>query len=130
MVNLASRMEWLTKKYHQGLLISESLYQKVRDRLPCRLIDSVAVKGKKTGVKIFTVKKTLSDKENKAWVFHNQGMVLYYKRQFQQAIGMYKQVLDILPEDHVSARMIERCQAYAQTPPPKDWDGVEVMTEK
>jgi adenylate cyclase len=130
MVNLASRMEGLTKKYHQGLLISESLYQKVRDRLPCRLIDSVAVKGKKTGVKIFTVKKTLSDKENKAWVFHNQGMVLYYKRQFQQAIGMYKQVLDILPEDHVSARMIERCQAYAKTPPPKDWDGVEVMTEK
>ncbi|MCK5007086.1 MAG: HAMP domain-containing protein, partial [Spirochaetales bacterium] len=57
MVNLASRMEGLTKKYHQPLLISESLHQKVKDEVDCRLIDTVAVKGKTKGVRIYTVKK-------------------------------------------------------------------------
>jgi adenylate cyclase len=130
MVNLASRMEGLTKKYHQGLLISESLYKKVKDRLPSRLIDSVAVKGKKQGVKIYTVKKTVSEKERKAWDFHDQGMERYYRRDFQEAIGLYDKVLEVFPEDYVSAMMVERCRKYIATPPPAGWDGTEIMTEK
>ena len=130
MVNLASRMEGLTKKYHQSLLISESLYKKVQDRLPCRLIDSVAVKGKQKGVKIYAAKKALSEEEKRAWGSHEKGMDLYYGRQFQQAIGMYSQVLHIFPDDHAAAVMIERCRRYAKSPPPPDWEGVEIMTEK
>ena len=49
MVNLASRLEGLTKQYHQRLIISETLHEKVKDAVPCRLLDSVAVKGKERG---------------------------------------------------------------------------------
>ena len=56
-VNLASRLEGLTKHYHQPLIFSESLLSKVKDVMPWRFLDTVAVKGKKTGVKIFTAKK-------------------------------------------------------------------------
>ena len=59
MVNLASRLSGLTKTYRQRLIISESLYGKVNDDLHCRLLDSVAVKGRKKGIKIYTVKKEL-----------------------------------------------------------------------
>ena len=45
-VNLASRLEGQTKTYLQPILISESAWMKVRDHLPCRSIDKVAVKGK------------------------------------------------------------------------------------
>jgi class 3 adenylate cyclase len=130
MVNLASRMEGLTKKYHQQLLISESLYLKIKDKLPCRLIDSVAVKGKTKGVKIFTAKKSLTEEENRAWVFHNQAMNHYYKREFREAIGLYQQVIEILPDDHAAEVMADRCRAYLKSAPPKDWDGTEIMTEK
>ncbi len=57
-VNLASRLEGLTKQYHQGLIISESLYEEVKGSVPCRLLDSVAVKGKTKGVKIYSAKRS------------------------------------------------------------------------
>jgi class 3 adenylate cyclase/HAMP domain-containing protein len=130
MVNLASRMEGLTKKYHQPLLISESLYQKVKDEVACRLIDSVAVKGKTRGVKIYTAKKRLSEAENKAWRLHNMGMERYYQRDFEEAIRHFGQVQTMVPDDYAAEMMIERCRRYQATPPPEKWDGVEIMTEK
>lgn len=130
MVNLASRMEGLTKKYHQPLLISESLHQKVKDEVDCRLIDTVAVKGKTKGVRIYTVKKRLSEEENKAWTLHNTAMESYYRRDFDEAIGNFQNVQKIFPDDYASQLIIDRCRQFKVTPPPENWDGVEIMTEK
>ena len=130
MVNLASRMEGLTKKYHQPLLISESLHQKVKDEVDCRLIDTVAVKGKTKGVKIYTVKKRLSEEENKAWTLHNTAMESYYQQDFDKAISYFQNVQKIFPDDYASQTMIDRCRQFKVSPPPENWDGVEIMTEK
>ena len=130
MVNLASRMEGLTKKYHQPLLISESLHQKVKDEVDCRLIDTVAVKGKTEGVRIYTVKKRLSEEENKAWTLHNTAMESYYQQDFDEAIGYFQNVQKIFPDDYASQLMIDRCRQFKTNPPPENWDGVEIMTEK
>ncbi len=56
-VNLGSRLEGLTKVYHQPMLISDTLRDPVKDRVPTRLIDTVAVKGKTKGVGIYTARK-------------------------------------------------------------------------
>jgi len=130
MVNLASRLEGLTKKYHQPLLISESLQLKVKDRLPNRLIDTVAVKGKTVGVKIYTAKKSLSEAEAEAWALHNQGMELYYRRDFRGAVERFQKVQRALPKDYAAELMMDRCLDYLKTPPPEDWNGVAVMDEK
>jgi class 3 adenylate cyclase/HAMP domain-containing protein len=130
MVNLASRMEGLTKIYRQRLLISESLFQKVKDRLPCRLIDTVAVKGKTRGVKIFTAWKRLTEPESQAWNAHNTGMSHYYRREFQEAARRFQHAKELLPEDYAAGLMLDRCREYQRTPPPAGWDGVEIMTEK
>lgn len=130
MVNLASRMEGLTKKYHQPLLISESLHQKVKEEVVCRLIDTVAVKGKTKGVKIYTAKKRLSEVENRAWSLHNTAMDSYYRRDFDEAIGYFQEVQKIFPDDYPSQLMIDRCRQFKVSPPPENWDGVEIMTEK
>jgi adenylate cyclase len=130
MVNLGSRLEGLTKKYKQPLLISESLYQKVHDQVPCRLIDTVAVKGRAKGIKIYSTKKTLNEQENKVWTLHNTGMEHYYKREFDQAIRYFQDVRKIVPDDYASELMIDRCRQFKATPPPADWNGVEIMKEK
>jgi len=130
MVNLASRMEGLTKKYKQPLLISESLHQKVHEKVPCRLIDTVAVKGRATGVKIYSAKKELSEQENKAWTLHNTAMDHYYDRSFDQAIRYFQDVQKIFPDDFASQLMIDRCRQFKATPPPAQWNGVEIMKEK
>jgi class 3 adenylate cyclase len=133
MVNLASRMEGLTKTYHAEILISETIYAELKKQgspLPVRLLDTVAVKGKTQGVKIYTVKRALSPVEEQAWAIHQAGMELYYHRSFAAAAGKFREVLNLIPTDFNAANLMERCQAYAQTPPPADWDGVEVMHTK
>jgi len=134
-VNLASRMEGLTKTYHSDLLISESLFDELRQKAPnaglhYRLLDTVAVKGKTKGVRIFTVKKTLTPAEQKSWSIHNQGMKLYYGRSFSEAAAKFKEVLTYLNDDFNADNLYKRCTEYASSPPPADWNGVEVMKTK
>ncbi len=132
MVNLASRLEGLTKKYHEPMLVSESVqsHRSVKDKVPCRLIDSVAVKGKKQGVKIFAPKDKLSDAEQKGWGIHHAAMDAYYKRRFDRASVLFKEVQQYLPGDYASQVLAERCERYQVEPPPADWGGVEIMQEK
>ena len=134
-VNLASRMEGLTKAYKSDILVSESLIEELRRTSPnaglhYRLLDTVAVKGKTKGVKIFTVKKTLSAEEQKAWPTHNQGMKLYYGRSFREAAEKFRESLSFLPGDFNADNLYKRCIEYTASPPPSGWDGVEVMKTK
>jgi hypothetical protein len=144
MVNLASRMEGLTKTYHSEILISETLHDilvksnkpdeigKPRESPPLfyRLLDTVAVKGKTKGIKIYTAKKALGGTEVKAWNYHNHGMELYYRRDFASAAKYFAAVLNLLPGDFNAENLFKRCKTYALSPPPPDWDGVEVMHTK
>ncbi len=130
MVNLASRLEGQTKMYHQPIIISESLHMKVKDTLPCRLLDCIAVKGKSQGQRIFAVKKKLDDAESQAWELHNAAMEAYYARDFSKALGLLDNVQIIMPDDYVSGLIIQRCHAYLKNPPPPDWNGVEKKTSK
>lgn len=131
MVNLASRLEGLTKPYRQPLVFSEFLYEKVRGEFPCRLLDTVAVKGKTKGVRIYTARRAISELEAKAWAVHDEAMAMYGARRFREASIMFRSVTDELgPDDYASTMMSERCDRYAADPPPADWDGVEVLHEK
>ena len=130
MVNLASRLEGLTKYYKESLIISESLYSKVKDDVPCRLLDTVAVKGKKTGTRIYTAKQDLTAAEEKIWKVHNRAMELYYDRNFKEAGVLLEKVLAAAPSDNAAALILERCRRYAETPPGKEWNGVHVMESK
>ena len=57
-------------------------------------------------------------------------MESYYERQFDEAIQYFQGVQKVFPEDYPSQLMIERCREFKVTPPPKDWNGVEIMKEK
>ncbi|MDR1108363.1 MAG: HAMP domain-containing protein [Spirochaetaceae bacterium] len=130
MVNLASRMEGLTKPYRQDTLISETIYGEIQGRLPTRLLDTVAVKGKTRGVKIYTVKRSLAGSEERAWAVHNEGMEAYYRRSFGEAAAKFQEVLSLLPDDFIARVLLGRCKNYTLAPPPEGWDGVEVMKTK
>ena len=53
-VNLASRLESLTKEHKTGLLLSEYTYEMVKDKIPCELLGNVKVKGREKAVDIYT----------------------------------------------------------------------------
>jgi adenylate cyclase len=130
MVNLASRLEGLTKIYDVPFIISESVRRKVGDALPCRLIDTVAVRGKKAGVRIYHPRQKLSGAEIKGWKIHHAGIKLYYRREFAQAARYFRYAEKYLPEDPILRIFLARCSRFAKSPPPPDWQGVEIISEK
>ncbi|MEN2997538.1 MAG: adenylate/guanylate cyclase domain-containing protein [Brevinematia bacterium] len=54
-VNLASRLEGVNKLFHTRVIISESTYERVKDRILARELDLIRVKGKKLPVRIYEV---------------------------------------------------------------------------
>lgn len=130
MVNLASRLEGLTKRYHQPILITQDTAEAMGNELPARIVDKVAVKGKTEGVKIYTVRRTIADVEAKAWGIHEEAVKRYYARDFTVAAEGFRETLALLPDDYPATLFLERSLAFAASPPPADWDGVEIMTEK
>ena len=52
-VNVASRLEGLNKNYGTQILISEDTYNRVKDKMLTRLVDTVTVKGKNTEMVIY-----------------------------------------------------------------------------
>ena len=102
----------------------------VKETLPCRLLDTVAVKGRSKGVKIYTAQRRLDAREKESWGLHNMGMAEYYDRSFSRAARYFTDVLKIFPKDMVAQMLLDRCLAYGKNPPPQGWDGVEVMTHK
>ena len=130
MVNVASRLEGLTKVYKEELIVSESVVKYLEGRFPCRLIDRVVVKGKTSGIGIYVPRRTLSDGEQEAWELHSKALKLYYSRGFAAAADAFGGVLRVLPQDRVAAMFLERCRSFQKTPPPAGWTGAEIMTEK
>jgi len=54
-VNLASRLESITKEYKTPLIFSEYTYEKIKGKIKCRSLGSVKVKGREQPVNIYTV---------------------------------------------------------------------------
>ena len=130
MVNLGSRLEGLTKKYKQNIIISEAIYKKVKNDVNCRFVDRVQVKGKTHGESIYTVSKTFLGQQEIAWKIYHKAITLYYKQNFQEAIKNFKEVLKYIPGDYLSSVYIVRCKKYLKNPPIANWKGIEILTTK
>lgn len=124
-VNLASRLEGLTKFYGVGIIISESTAGAVKDKFVLRQIDFVAVKGKMQGVKIYEVLGLVHGKEK----FKNlvekfaSGFEVYLKKDWAAAKKVFEEILAENPDDGPSKVLKERMDEFL-TSPPADFDGV------
>jgi adenylate cyclase len=132
-VNLASRLESLTKEYHLDLLLGEKLAPLVSDTYILRTVDFVAVKGKTKPVDVFTVMgdgaaQTVS---MPVWLArYEDGVRLYRQRKFTEALMEFQECLRKQPDDYLSSMYLKRCQALIENPPDDSWNGVYVMTKK
>lgn len=132
-VNLASRLEGINKQYGTNIVISQFTYALIRDNpFIVRELDSVRVKGKQEPVTIYELMRYGEiDQQTQALLeIFNNGLEAYKHRQWDQAIASFQEVFGIEPNDEPSKIYIERCEAYKQTPPPENWDGVFVMQTK
>ncbi len=129
-VNLASRLEGLTKKYQEPIVISDSVLRRVRDRFPWRLLDRVSVKGRREATEIFTLRRTLEPAETEAWKLYGTAVEQFYGRKFAEAAAGFRRILQLVPGDAHARRYLDNCLKLQAAPPGPTWTGVVEMTEK
>ncbi|HAJ61935.1 MAG TPA: diguanylate cyclase, partial [Cyanobacteria bacterium UBA8543] len=116
-VNLASRLENLTKEYGVSLLITHQTLARLHypTEYSIRFIEQVKVKGKSKAVAVFEVfdgdePEIRQGKLSTLKIFEG-GLWLYYKRAFGEALQMFETVLSMNPHDTVAQIYLQRCQS-------------------
>jgi adenylate cyclase len=118
-VNLASRLEGQSKPYGVKIILGERTAHLVADEYPVVELDCIAVKGKKQGVRIYTLAPPNE--------LHDQWLDLYYRGQWIKAQFLIPQLKNVTPEltqyyDNMNERLKEGV--------PSDWDGTFRATSK
>ena len=132
-VNLAARLEGINKFYGTDVLVSEEVRQTVTTPLDWRLVDLVAVKGKRQGKRIYEPLGPVGQTDRRRLDFarrYELAWAVYQNRQFGEALAMIETLQQDWPDDVSLTRLRQICAEYQQHPPPEDWDGVARMATK
>jgi adenylate cyclase len=135
-VNLASRLEGLTKEYRCSILTTRFTFDDITaggEQLPPhRVLDHVKVKGKKNAVELIQVLH--EDLDSEGLKSFDEGRALYEKQQWDAAIAKFQEASKLIGKgkesDGPSEMYVERCEEFKRNPPEKDWDGSWEMHSK
>ncbi len=135
-VNVASRLEGLTKLYNTPLLIGNDTFLNLKhvDRYSIRMLDRVQVKGKENAVMVYEVfdadppeiknyKLATRELYEKAWM-------AYQYREFGQASELFQRCYDSAHQDQAAKIFARRCQNLIQFGVSEEWDGTTHVDEK
>ncbi|MBI3903158.1 MAG: adenylate/guanylate cyclase domain-containing protein [Nitrosomonadales bacterium] len=131
-VNLASRLEGITRQYGVGVIVGEDTRNAVTDFV-YRELDHVRVKGKDKPVAIYEplgpsaqVDKAVLEELR----LFQQALKLYRKQEWEQAELQLYNLQRLYPECNLYGVYAERVAHYRNDPPGADWDGVFVFQAK
>jgi adenylate cyclase len=129
-VNLASRLEGLTKRYRCPILISDTTYEQAKESIHCRIVDYVRVDGRKNPIKVYEVLGLPVDPTESVAEYQKiaslteEGLEFYGKRMWKDARDRYSEILCLNPNDGLSQIFVKRCETYIAKEPTTDWEGV------
>ena len=133
-VNLASRLEGLTRVYGVDILVGASAAELVREEAYLRSVARVQVKGKTKPVDVFTFIGSRNDDvdpELLKWLeSYEEGLEKFRARDFTQAKILFSRFLEFYPDDLLAKMYLSRSLEYERTPPDGAWEAVEVFQKK
>jgi adenylate cyclase len=133
-VNLASRLESLTKEYGLAFLLGPQVAEMVREHFVLQPVDFVKVKGKTQPVEVFTCRYSNGEAQPENYrrylETYLEALRLYRTRDFTAARTKFKEALTHLPDDTLARVYLGRSEELASNPPDDSWDGSYTMTKK
>jgi adenylate cyclase len=132
-VNVASRLEGLSKTYGTRVVIGEATQASAGTAFTYRLLDVVVVKGRNEPLTVYEVlsrARQLDPTQARMLETYQRGLELYRSRAWKNAADVFREVLARAPGDGPSALYLRRCEELLDAPPPADWNGVYVATTK
>lgn len=132
-VNLASRLESITKIYGVGIIVGEATLAQLPDMV-FRELDRVRVKGKESGVSIYEplgLKTDVDARELHNLELWQQALHAFRAQAWDQAGQLLRQLESAAPHyAKLCALYQERIDHYRNEPPGIDWDGVTTYQTK
>lgn len=135
-VNVASRVEGLTKHFGASILISEAVVQNLSNKTAynLRYLGLVQVKGKEEVIRLYECfdgdeESIKALKASTSAEFEN-GLERYYGKAFSLAFDSFKQVLEQNPKDSTAKLFSQKCRILMENGADFNWTGVEMMTNK
>lgn len=142
-VNLAARLEGLTKYFGVTVIVSESTAKDCKD-IHFRELGSVLVKGKKDSIQIFEPFpfETLSATQTQRLEQHHQAIQYFKEQQWEKAQmlfgALHSSVHDIEPDqksehnnDQIMYQLyLDNIEVHSQRKPEKNWGGELVFSHK
>ena len=135
-VNLAARLESLTKLYGASILISGQTLIGLNNitQYNYRFIDKVKVKGKTELVSVFEIFDSnppeLIDLKIRTRSNFEQGVVLYNNYEISQAYQLFQNVLQLNERDRAAQLYIRRCEQLQNNMLPEEWEKIEEENQK
>jgi signal transduction histidine kinase/class 3 adenylate cyclase len=135
-VNVASRMEGLTKYYGASIIVSQDSVEKLPDPalFGLRYLGRVQVKGKQSALEIYEcyegdLPEVAAAKAASARMF-SEALAAYFARNFRRAEQLFHEIIQQTPLDLPAARMLEKTAHHLLQGTPEGWTGIERMMEK
>ena len=131
-VNLASRLEGMTKQYRCSVIISENTYRQVSSQFACRELDKILVKGKSQPVTIYELLAPTAERFRFEPLLSqfDEALAAYRTHDWRNAAAKLGELLIEFPEDGPTQILLQRCIEFIDDAPEPDWDGVYVMKSK
>jgi adenylate cyclase len=133
-VNLASRLEGLTRIYGVDILVGATAAELVRDEFYLRSVARVQVKGKTKPVDVFTfvgARNEDVEPEFLKWLeSYEEGLERFRARDFTEAKISFSRFLEFYPDDLLAKMYLDRALEYDQQPPDEAWEAIEVFKKK
>lgn len=121
-VNLASRVEGLTKQYGVHIIITEDVRKDLHNQYNLRYLDRVVVKGKSEPVKIYELRSAEEVYSKDFLDLYNKGMNQYLMGNWNTAIGYLEKALVLSPDDGPTTFTLSRCKNYLEGINLDQWD--------
>lgn len=133
-VNIASRLEELTKSYGVDIIISSHTFSLLPnpERFYKRELDWLQIRGKSKPIEIYEIfDSSLPEQlERKAATsdYFTQGLYLRKQQKWDKAIQAFQTALTLYQNDRSAQYHIAECQRLSQLKLPEDWDGATDMS--
>jgi hypothetical protein len=135
-VNLAARIESMTRRFRSFMLISHHTRDALRDpsRFALREVARVRVRGRVTPVTLFEVlaaeSPPLRDTRLSTLAQYTGGLEAFYERRFPEAIDALERCVEADPDDRAAEILLDRARMLSREGAPDGWDGVEALDRK
>lgn len=132
-VNLASRLEGLSKLYGTEILVGAECRHAVKEGVEWRLVDRITVVGRRQPTEIFEpLGRSGEVAENvlRARDRYEEALESYFDGNLDAALGRFHEASASWPEDRAVHELLRRCQRFLRVGLPEGWDGTHAAEFK